>query len=73
MQSIVRQEVVREEERDFHLWNRETWWQCYGDSCVVLWLLGRNTLSRGPTHQALSAASRANELPGQANGVLIGD
>lgn len=72
-QGIVRQEVVREEERDFHLWNRETWWQCYRDSRVVPWLLGWNTVGRGPTHQAPSAASRANELPGQTNGVLIGD
>ncbi|CAB1420617.1 unnamed protein product [Pleuronectes platessa] len=69
--STVRQEVAREE--DFHLCNRETWWWCYCDSRAVPWSLGQNAAGRGPTLQAPSAASRANELPGQTNGVLIGD
>ena len=37
------------------------------------WVPGRNTAGRGLPPQAPSAASRANELPGQTNGVLIGD
>lgn len=34
--SIVRQEVVKEEETDFQLQNRKTWWLRYCDSCAVL-------------------------------------
>lgn len=48
-------------------------WRLCRDSHPAPWSLKRNMVGRGPTPQAPSASSRANELPGQTNGVLIGD